>query len=277
MVNWQPVEGNGFVLGPVIIYRPGDRRPDTFLAAPFVPGAGTGSVAAVPCAVCRQGGVVALHLFPWKDPGGHTVDQLGNGGTLLAGAQARLYVDDALHGLPGLPQGSISVPDAEAAYRLEVTAHKSASWTTTSTRTSTVWRWRSAARTGTLPEHLSCADGTADCVAEPLLLAEYAVPVALDNSLPAGAAAEVGLRVARQDGVAAETVRFEVSADDGQTWQPVAVRAEGSGRFAAAVTPPAGAGFLSFRLTAGDAQGNAVDQTIVRAVRVAAGSQESPS
>jgi hypothetical protein len=273
VVNWKPDEGQGFVQGPLTIYRPGVRRPDTFLAAPLAPGAAAGSADAQPCVVCRQGDVLALDLHPWKDPGGHTVDQLGTGGTLQAGAEVRLYLDDALHGLPGLPFGSITVPPAAADFRLELNTTKSAPWTTTTTRTSTVWRWRSAARTGTLPEPLRCADGTRDCVAEPLLLVAYEAPVGPDNSLPAGAAATIGLRVHQQQ-VGTPTVGeigFEVSADDGQTWQPVTARALGAGRFSAQVTPAVGAEFLSFRLRATDPLGNAVDQTIVRAVRVAAG------
>jgi hypothetical protein len=257
VVSWRPDEGQGYVLGPLTVLRPGDKRPDAYLAAPFAPGAGTGSATAEPCLVCRDGDVLALELHPWKDPGGHTVDQLRATGTLAAGAEARLYVDDALVALPSLPFGSVTVPAAESDFRLELDTVKSAPWTTTATRASTVWRWRSAARPGPAPE--------------PLPLPEYATPVGLDNALPAGAPSTIGLRVRQPAGApAVEAVDFAVSADDGQTWQPVTARAQGAG-FTASVTPPAGAGFLSFRLRASDPRGNAVEQTIVRAVRVAAG------
>lgn len=279
VVYWRPDEGVGYVQGPLTVYQPGERRTDDYLAAPLVPGASPGAEsttpgepATTPCAACRQGDVLSLGLQPWKDPGGHAVGSLATTDTLQAGAEARLFIGGEPRGMPSLPNGSVTVPAAESDVRLELDTVKSAEWTTTATRTNTVWTWRSGTRTGgTLPEHLRCADGTRNCSAEPLLLVGYGARVGLDNAVPAGTATTIDLTVRQQDVAAPAVPRatFDVSADDGVTWRPATVRPRGAGRFAATVTPPAGARYLSFRLRASGPQGNSVDQTVTRAVRVA--------
>jgi hypothetical protein len=65
----------------------------------------------------------------------------------------------------------------------------------------------------------------------------------------------------------ATDLSLEVSGDDGATWTPVATAAAGDGAFGATL-PPAEAGFLSLRVRASDPRGDAIDQTVIRAVRV---------
>jgi hypothetical protein len=57
---------------------------------------------------------------------------------------------------------------------------------------------------------------------------------------------------------------MRVSFDGGKTWRPATVTALGGGRFRAAFTAPAGA-FVTMRVTAADAAGGSVTETIFRA------------
>lgn len=61
-------------------------------------------------------------------------------------------------------------------------------------------------------------------------------------------------------------VELAVSADDGATWQDLRARRTGDTTFRAMITPPVlrGADHLSFRVSATDAAGNAIEQTTTR-------------
>jgi hypothetical protein len=230
-------------------------------------------VLAQPCAACRQGDTLGLNVLPWSD-GGHALNQLAPSATLDVSTDTRLYADGTLLQQGSLPAGSVAVPHDAATYRLTLDTTKSATWTTTATHTSTAWTWRSAARTGTLPAGRTCPDGTQSCAFEPLLFVGYDLGADLSNALAAGTAVTVGVRVFHETfntGVAADALTLDVSTDDGATWTPAAVRAQGGGVFAATLVPASGAGFLSLRVHAGDPLGGTIDQTVIRAVRVAQG------
>jgi hypothetical protein len=79
------------------------------------------------------------------------------------------------------------------------------------------------------------------------------VPVAVQSQLGSSSGATTSLRV-------------EVSYDDGATWTRVQLRRE-HGRTVAVLNHPDGPAFVSLRATAGDAKGNSVEQTIIRAYR----------
>jgi hypothetical protein len=81
----------------------------------------------------------------------------------------------------------------------------------------------------------------------------------------------VPLTVEHQTGSAAgraTAVTAEVSYDDGHTWRPARVRGAGDHRVAT-LRHPAGPGFVSLRVHASDAGGNAVTTTVVRAYAIA--------
>ena len=274
MVTWRPDESNGIVQGPLTVYRPGQRLPDDYLAAPVAPGVADGTAQPLPCGACRQGDTLGLDVKPWLDPGGHVVGTLIPSGTLDVSTATRLYADGALVAQTSLPTGTVNLGSAPAAYRLELDTVKSAAWTNTATRTSTAWSWTSATRTGTLPEQRLCADGGRNCAFEPLLFVTYATGADLTNAVPAGGTATIGLDVHHQrydSAPAADTLALDVSTDDGTSWAPVAVRSDGGGHFTAAVPVGSAPGFLSLRVRAADPAGSAVDQTVIRAVRVVVG------
>lgn len=149
----------------------------------------------------------------------------------------------------------VQVPPQEAVYRVEVEATRDHRFPL-STHASLVWTFRS---------------GHVDDVTEvPLPVSVVRFTPALDdhNAAPAGRAFPMPVRVVAQDGAAPLVdLAVEISYDDGQTWQEAPVR--GNGRL---LVPhhPAGDGFVSLRVSAADADGNTVEQTIIRAYRFAA-------
>jgi hypothetical protein len=62
------------------------------------------------------------------------------------------------------------------------------------------------------------------------------------------------------------SLTVQVSYDDGETWQRVVPRRTGSDWLALVQNPDRG--FVSLRAVAVDADGNSVDQTIIRAYRI---------
>ncbi|MEJ3745758.1 S8 family serine peptidase [Actinomycetes bacterium KLBMP 9797] len=166
---------------------------------------------------------------------------------------ARLWRDGALIAtLPDARQ-EVPVPAARSAYRLAVTTARASEEWQWSTRTETVWDFRSARPSGTAPRPL------------PLLRLDYDTPADLSGRVSGRHAHTVGIAVRHQAGLAAPrdvTVRAEVSFDEGRTWRPA--RVTGSGAEVRA-TVPAGTGSVSLRVSARDAAGNAITQTVIRA------------
>ncbi|MFE5143635.1 hypothetical protein ACFRDV_39405 [Streptomyces fagopyri] len=78
---------------------------------------------------------------------------------------------------------------------------------------------------------------------------------------------------AERGGKAATTsLGLRVSFDDGKTWKTATVRGwRGSDYGFAKLDLPKAGGYASIRLTARDAAGNAVDQTVIRSFRVTPG------
>ena len=248
----RPDETNGIAQSPLVAYRPGERVPDRYLAAPAVPGINRGTVRAEPCAACREDGGLQLNVQAWTDAGGHAV-RMVTGGTTTAGLRSRVYADGTLVAEGTDPVGTIAVPAAAARLRLELETSVSSPWATTATRVATAWSWRTAARDGV----------------QPLLFAEYDAGADLTNAVRAGVPARLTVTLRRQPhdpAPPAGRLALEVSGDDGATWTPVTASAGGAGRFTATVTPAAG--YLSLRLHATDPLGGTLDQTVLRALRV---------
>ncbi|MFI6515052.1 S8 family serine peptidase [Spirillospora sp. NPDC050679] len=122
------------------------------------------------------------------------------------------------------------------------------------TATDTLWTFRSAPAAGEQ--------------ALPLMTVDL-MPAGLDdrNRARAGRATLVPFWVKRNPGAPAAAIAsstVEASFDDGRTWRKLRVTGT-AGAGAVAVTPPAGAEFVSLRASAADRDGNAVVQTVIRA------------
>ncbi|WP_371668612.1 S8 family serine peptidase [Streptomyces sp. NBC_00289] len=162
-------------------------------------------------------------------------------GTLYADGQP--VGDTALGGL-----GTFDVPAAKASYRLVLDARRTADWAAYSTGTHTEWSFASA--------------HTDRRTALPLLSVDYDVDgLDLLNRVERTHRSELGLSVRHQSGsVTAGDLRAWVSYDDGTSWKEVKVK-----RGEAELRHPKGATFVSLRVRAADRNGNAVDQTVLRA------------
>ncbi|MFE9648422.1 S8 family serine peptidase [Streptomyces sp. NPDC006365] len=162
-------------------------------------------------------------------------------GTLYADGQQ--VGDTALGGL-----GTFDVPAAKASYRLVLDARRTADWAAYSTSTRTEWSFASA--------------HTDQQTALPLLSVDYDVDgLDLLNRAKARHTSKLGLSVRNQSGgVTAGDLKAWVSYDDGTSWKAVKVK---HGK--AELKHPKGTEFVSLRVRAADRNGNAVDQTVVRA------------
>jgi subtilisin family serine protease len=149
-------------------------------------------------------------------------------------------------------------PAAEAAYRVSVEANRGAP-NILSTRVSATWTFRSANVAGTQPVGL------------PVSTVRFAPELNDQNTAAAGSTFTVPFQVQRNPGSAAgpaQALAIEVSYDDGATWStPTEFPGAQSGVLT--VTHPAGVGFVSLRARSTDTAGNTVEQTVIRAYRIA--------
>jgi hypothetical protein len=157
--------------------------------------------------------------------------------------------------------------------RFALNASRDVSLYPLSSRTSTAWTWRSAAQPGaslpagwTCPSVLTTSLRDRICAAQPLLSLEYQLAgMSLRGVVPAGQqhlTVGVGHFQPSATTAAITAVRVQVSYDNGATWQDAAVTRQAAGTFAAAYTPPATARLVSLRVTAADASGTTITETI---------------
>ncbi|GAB2737517.1 S8 family serine peptidase [Amycolatopsis magusensis] len=199
----------------------------------------------------RHAGALDLLVPLFADGAGHPRLADPEGG--LDQGSTSLYRDGTLVGTDSRPgQGLFPVPEADAAYRLTADVTRTHPGWTTSTEVSGSWTFRS-----------SSADEGRKL---PLLAVGFAPETGLDNLVPAGRFT-FPVRVTRQDGVpSVRHLGVDVSYDDGTTWQRAGLRRDRAG-WTATVPNPA-TGFASLRAKAVDSDGNTVEQTIIRAMRI---------
>ncbi|WP_316524125.1 S8 family serine peptidase [Kitasatospora brasiliensis] len=161
-------------------------------------------------------------------------------------------------------EARFAVPAADAAYRLTARAVRAEPWAALSGTVEAVWTFRSAA---VAPG----PDGRARSTALPVDTVRFTAPVDPDNQAPRRRHTLLAA-VERQSGAQASataSLSVRVSFDDGATWQDAPV-APADGGYRVAVDPPQGAGgFVSLKATARAADGSTVEQTVLRAYRLA--------
>jgi hypothetical protein len=160
--------------------------------------------------------------------------------------------------------GQFNVTAAPATYRLTLTADRASGPYLLSTRTSTVWTWRSAHESGhVVPSGWACQNNTRDCTSQPLLTLGYDVAgMGTDGVAPAGAQV-VKVSVGHQQlsaGSATKTVTAQFSVDGGASWQPATVKRSG-GTWYASFSAPAAAK-VTLMVSATDSNGGAISETI---------------
>ncbi|WP_051864751.1 S8 family serine peptidase [Streptosporangium roseum] len=149
------------------------------------------------------------------------------------------------------------LPAEAASYTLSTSMRRQVPYSTLSTAVDSVWTFRSA--------------NTAKEQPLPLMAVRYA-PAGLDdlNRAKPGSLTRMPLWVERNPGAAntaVRSLRLEMSADDGTSWRRVPVAPTASG-WTAVVANPRTPGSVSLRVTATDASGAGLTQTITRAYAV---------
>jgi len=226
----------------------------------------------------RAGDALALGITPFSDStpghlaGGFAPDphakiteryQVDQDGVRLASGDASTGIAPVrLSAHPSMVRFTLSAKRTGAHYLL-------------SPASTTTWTWRSRRdAAATVPAPWACRTGrsvtaglTRHCLVQPMMTLAYQVAgLSLAGTTAPGGQA-IGLtashlQLARGAAITAATLR--VSFDGGKTWRPATVTALGDGRFRAAFTAPAGA-FVTLRVTAADAAGGSVTETISRA------------
>ncbi|GAA4916285.1 hypothetical protein LX16_4067 [Stackebrandtia albiflava] len=151
---------------------------------------------------------------------------------------------------------SIAIPEGhrEGGYTLSVSVHKQQPWAGLECRSQAEWTFESATTSDYVPLDLSVVRLDATGVR--------------NGEARAGVPQLVTLNVERQgDQARTRSLGFEVSYDDGATWQRVPVVRLGETGLAA-IWPPRGADNVSTRITATDDAGNSVTQTVVDSYRL---------
>jgi subtilisin family serine protease len=203
-----------------------------------------------PFAARRTDQTLTVNLPEWGDPEQHY------GFTAASDTSAfRLYENGSLIGQGEHGVGQFAVGAGPATYRLELDVARDADWWKMSTRTSSVWTVHSTGPAG-VEESM------------PMLQADYHVD-GLDLFDRAKRIHNLTLSVDHQIGAAASPItsaQLSVSVDDGATWRAVSVRDRGQGQFLARIRQlPKDADYVSLRLDVRDADGNRLQQEVIRA------------
>ncbi|WP_432043282.1 S8 family serine peptidase [Streptomyces cadmiisoli] len=234
-------------------YRPGQRTTEDWYRAvvrPSIPRGGH-----LPSV--RDGNNLAVYVSDFNDSSETVHWSHAQFGSVSDKSEAVLYRNGKQIAESG--QGAwanFEVPAGNAEYRLDLaTSRASDNWRfATGTRTS--WTFRS--------------DTTSTKTVLPMLQLDYDVPVDLRNAVGSQRKHTIGLGVRMQDGMPAPTgvsVKVEASYDDGKSWTRATTARKGSG-FTATVERPSrvhGDAYVTLRVTATDAAGNSVQQTVDRA------------
>ncbi|WP_026257438.1 S8 family peptidase [Actinopolymorpha alba] len=196
------------------------------------------------------------------------LDASGGYGDASAGddVRARLYRDGDLVLERDGVYGEWPAAAGRATYQLDLSVSRDAPWWQHSTATETSWTFTSQ------------RPAAGERAFLPLLQVDYDLDVDLLNRVKPSGPLPISLDVHRQARVAKASVagaKVWVSADGGAHWTPVdRVKSEGGGRYTATVVHPPGGGagerWMSLRVRAWDTSGNAIDQTVHQAYRLAA-------
>ncbi|WP_394826271.1 hypothetical protein [Pendulispora albinea] len=231
--------------------RPGEYR-QTWNTAPLGPSFPGASPYYAP--VVREGDIlnVSIPMYSEAEPG-HINDPYVTvtGSMILRRGDEVIAQSDDVGSL--FRKGSpVTVPPERATYELTSHGVRNVPWSLYATEQTVTWRFAS--------EHTSAR------AALPLMAVRYAPKLDAYGRAPAGRRATFDIRVEHNAGASAKvaTLRIFVSHDDGARWEPADVWRCADG-WRASVRHPADADFVSLRAEAVDLDGNAVEQTLIRA------------
>ena len=259
-------------------YRPGSVSTVDWMRGPLAPSFATPtrrSDGAWECPACRAGDHIALQVSALTDsvPGHSMQPDYGPGrewdAQFSIAENGKVLLD-----WPGIFGIVLPASTPSGDYDLTYDQTTQAPWHTGSVRSHSEWAFHSQRPTRTtVPSTWACPDDPGPCAAVPLLVADYALPQALDGTVAPGRAT-MAVTFRHASGAPRIPIRsaaVEVSFDDGQTWTRTSLAGTGGGRYLARWTNPAGA-HLSVRVTAGDTAGATLTQSVLDAATVSASS-----
>ncbi|WP_433421038.1 S8 family serine peptidase [Microtetraspora malaysiensis] len=197
-------------------------------------------------ALIRREDVISTDLWMFGDGRGTL------GWSFADAERTTLYRDGVLVGSQRSLLADFPVSPGRARYRLEAEAERGAP-ATLSTRVSAVWTFSSGAVQA--EERL------------PISVVRFSPDLDRLNTAPAGVAFTIPVTVQPQPGSKAtgsRELKVEVSYDDGATWVPARVHGA-----RVLLRHPGKEGFVSLRATSTDGDGDTVEQTVIRAYRIA--------
>lgn len=257
-----PTQGTGSMFGPLRVLRPGDRVREVWFPAlirPAVPDTLPSYAYGVPVNRAHDAIRVAIPQYANGD-----ATQYGWVDQRFDRAELTLRRGESVIGRTTGSSGQFTVPAHKAEYRLTLDVARATSdgpaGRSTSTATSTTWTFRSKRPSGDEPTVL------------PLPQIGYDIDTDLSNAVPAERPYPLVLRPGYQPGATGPgrfSLDVAVSYDDGAHWQSAAT-ARGTLVTATIPAAPDGATFATVRITARDAGGNTIEQTITRAWKVIA-------
>ncbi|MBB5786475.1 PA domain-containing protein [Jiangella mangrovi] len=236
----------------------------SWLRQPLAPGFDSGQPMA------RQGDVLIIPTAGYVDADGNFAEAVADGFGQGYQGLFQVWHGDELIGEAGgtdLPSGTILLPPGEETFRIDYAIENRTPWVELSTLTRTSWTFVSA----------TTSEDEEPAVV-PLLTLDHDLGADLTNRLP-GPRDRRGpneIQVSAGHLAGADTritgLTVEASYDDGDTWQTLRVRRDGD-TFAAHLPnrpPRDNSGFVSFRFSAEDADGNRIDQEVIRAAALPA-------
>lgn len=253
--------------------------------APDVSLASAGGFPALPSAA-RAGDLLTLSTTPFSD---NALGHLGSGffTGFFGGSDARmsgrfeidqngarLAAGSALDGVPPVRLGR-----HPSVIRFALSAARTGRHYVLSPASAAVWTWRSRRDTAARvpPSWLCIAESgqglriTRRCAVQPMMTLRYQVHGLASNGSTRPGSQLIGISVGHLQLASAPHitgVRAQVSFNGGVSWQPASVTRPGGGQFRAAFAGPAGA-FVTLRVTATDAAGGSITETILRAYKIA--------
>ena len=242
--------------------------------------ASAGGASAVPLSATRVGRMLALNMNPFTDStAGHVGTGYAQGifgsigtisGSYLIDANGAKVASGKISSMifSGAFFDDVKLPAAPSTVSFTLGAKRTGPLFPLSTQVTDTWRWRSASTpVVSVPSDWYCADFSSACAVQPLLTFGYQVAhIGLDGTTPAGPA-EVQISVAHQalapspPAVTGLTVQY--SLNGGASWQPAAVSGGGATWDAWLDATPGS--YVSLRVSATDAAGGALTETITRA------------
>lgn len=235
--------------------------------------------------VTREGDDLRLDLVPFSDnQSGHTgFGFAGEARDHLTGSYEIRQNGTQIAGGPiskGSPDFTTHVTVDPAPATLALDATREGPMYLMSTTSHTEWTWKSQHVEGrflSAPyacERSNSSQPSRDCATEPLLTLQYSIGGLNLSGMAAQGPQSVDLTVGRiqpAPGSAVSGATLQFSLDNGTTWQDAAVVGQGNGAFRAtfdATAPTVRGTEVALRVTATDADGGRIAETLLHAYRI---------